>query len=210
MVSAIEEKENIDAVIKHIEKETCIEFRDLTADDEDDHPATTGGSDEKLVTQALFTYDSESYTENISGNNIETTPDSVVENDIESPTKVVSTDVNTNDENETKKDEPDDSENKIESDNNNQIQEVNDNENEHGVIIDNMKRPVTPGKIYGIIVENKDVNEEALRSNKEVSTKGSYQVKIPQRKTANVTIKLNEKLKKKPISKFFVAITIVL
>lgn len=36
-ISAAEEKENINAVIRHIEKETCIEFRDLT-DSKDDVP----------------------------------------------------------------------------------------------------------------------------------------------------------------------------
>ncbi|KAI8442051.1 hypothetical protein MSG28_005691 [Choristoneura fumiferana] len=122
-LNPIEEKENIDAVIKHIEKETCIEFRDLTADDEDDNPATNGGSDENSVTHKLSTADVESNTENISDNNIETTPESVLENGVESATEVVPTDVNTKDENEMKEDEPNDSENKIESDNVDKLKE---------------------------------------------------------------------------------------
>ncbi|XP_063388832.1 uncharacterized protein LOC134674641 [Cydia fagiglandana] len=37
---SIEERQNIEEVIKHIEKETCIEFRDFSKDDDDDDTTT--------------------------------------------------------------------------------------------------------------------------------------------------------------------------
>ncbi|XP_073948174.1 uncharacterized protein [Choristoneura fumiferana] len=200
MEFSIEEKENIDAVIKHIEKETCIEFRDLTADDEDDNPATNGGSDENSVTHKLSTADVESNTENISDNNIETTPESVLENGVESATEVVPTDVNTKDENEMKEDEPNDSENKIESDNVDKLKEESSKEDENGIIVDHMKQPVASRSNFGTIINNRDLNDEARRANKEITKRASFKIKIPQRKSANVTNKLNEKLKKKPLN----------